>query len=252
MIDSCIVMFDIKDGNSRHDHSQYTDITKAAWQSYCKSNMIDFIAVTEPLDGLQHSKWNKHFVFNFIGNHYKKVGMVDFDTMPRWDAPNPFDQYTTEFCGVNDNSSLFWINNSIKSYRHAFPEIDVDLKIGEYINSGVLLFTREHQNIFERVQDVYLANKQELDAWSVPHTGRDQTILNLVLKRMDIDKKYLPYTWNTVAMIKKGMFSYNTALDDKTPFLLKYGNIWHFTGFPVEQRTSIIKQIWNQIHPKYK
>ena len=252
MSDRCIVMFDIDDGKSRHDHSQYTDITKKAWKSFCKKYNIDFIPITEPLNDVHHSKWNKHFVFDFIDTKYKKIGMVDFDTMPKWDSPDPFEQYTTEFCGVNDNSSLFWLGNSIKSYRKSFKEIDVDLKIGEYINSGVLFFTDQHKYIFENVQSFYLSNKEQLDNWNVPYTGRDQTILNLILKKLSVHKKYLPYTWNTISMNKKGMFSSNEKLNDKMPFFLKYGNIWHFTGFPVEQRTHIIQQIWSQINSHYK
>ena len=45
---------------------------------------------------------------------------------------------------------------------------------------------------------------------------------------------------------KKNMFTHNWQLnEDMTPFFIKYSYIWHFTGFPIEDRTKIMKQVWN-------
>ena len=41
------------------------------------------------------------------------------------------------------------------------------------------------------------------------------------------------------------MFQHNWQLkQDNTPFFIKYAYIWHFTGFPIENRTDIMKQTW--------
>lgn len=245
-------MIAIEDELSKHSHKEYFEITKQAWELYCKKNKIDFLVISNKIENVLHSKWNKHYVFDFVENTYEKIGMVDFDTMPKWDMPNPFNLYTTEFCGVIDNSSLFWLNNSLVSYKDAFPELDINLKISEYINSGVLFFTKDHKFIFDNVKNFYIKNKKKIDEWNVPNTGRDQTVLNLILKKLNVEKKYLPYSWNTVGMIKKGMFFYNDKLNDPTPFFIKYGNIWHFTGFSIEDRKNLIIQIWNQSKHLYQ
>ncbi len=54
------------------------------------------------------------------------------------------------------------------------------------------------------------------------------------------------------AMHKKEMFSHNFQDgDDKTPFFIKYSWVWHFTGFPIEQRTEIMKNTWTNTGDKY-
>ena len=99
-------MIAIEDTNSKHQHKSYYELTKLAWQKYCDKNNIDFVLVTEKLPSVKHAKWNKHYVFDYLGDKYEKIGMVDFDTVQHWNCPNPFDLYTNEFCGVIDNSSL--------------------------------------------------------------------------------------------------------------------------------------------------
>jgi hypothetical protein len=244
-------MIAIEDNFSKYNHKDYFEISIEAWKKYCTKNSIDFILIDKKLNSIPHSKWTKHFLFDYIEDKYEKIGMVDFDTIPKWDMPNPFELYNDEFCGVIDNCNLNWLNNSLNAYKSTFQELDVDIKISEYINSGVLFFTKNHKFVFEEMKHFYFNNKTVLDNWSVSNTGRDQTILNLVLKKLNIKKKYFPYSWNTVSMIKKGMFFYNDKLQDFTPFFIKYGNIWHFTGFSIEERTNIIRQLWSQTKHLY-
>ena len=61
------------------------------------------------------------------------------------------------------------------------------------------------------------------------------------------------------SMHKKEMFSYNwqdtdggIAGKDTTPHFIKYSWVWHFTGFPIEQRTSIMKQTWDLVGYLYE
>ena len=49
-------------------------------------------------------------------------------------------------------------------------------------------------------------------------------------------------------MHKREMFSHNWQDgDDKTPFFIKYSWIWHFTGFPIEDRTRIMRETWELV-----
>jgi hypothetical protein len=53
-------------------------------------------------------------------------------------------------------------------------------------------------------------------------------------------------------MHRRDLFGYNWQLnEDKTPFFIKYGYVWHFTGFPVKDRIDIMKQVWEIFGNKY-
>lgn len=246
-------MVAIEDEYSKHSHKTYFEHTILAWTYYCKKYSIDFHVVREKLPNVKYSVWHKEFVFDFIGDGYEKIGIVDFDTMVRWDAPNIFDLYDDEFTGVLDQTSIHWMETSQNAYRMAFPQFK-DIRVGlmEHINGGVLFFTKNHKPFFENLKNFYLENKYILDNWSIPNTGKEQTLLNFHLKKCNIECKYLPYAWNSVGMIKKGLLWHNDKLQDPIPFFFKYCYIWHFTGFPIEQRNQLINEIWSQIQPYYK
>ena len=245
-------MFAIEDSNSKFDHNSYYNITKQAWTKYCDKHNIDFLFIDKLLENIPHPKWNKHCVFEYTKDKYEKIGIVDFDTMPNWQSPNFFDLYDDEFCGVVDNESITWLDNSVNLYRNRFEELNVDIELGEYINSGVLFFTKKHKFVFEEVLKTYYDNKEKFDNWNVPNTGRDQTVLNLILKKLNVHRKYFDVRFNTMRLIKNDWLHYNWQLDeDKTPFFIKYSYIWHFTGCSIEERTKLIEDIWKQTNQYY-
>ena len=121
-----------------------------------------------------------------------------------------------------------------------------------YINAGVVFFTKKHKHFFDAMLEFYFEHKEELDNWSIPNTGREQTIFNFMLEKHNIKKKYLPLPWNMFGMHRKDMFFHNNVLEDKTPYFLKYGYIWHFTGFPIEDRIRIMGQAWEAFGGNYE
>jgi len=253
MAKNCILMVAIEDELSKHSHKTYFEHTINSWQYYCDKHNIDFYVIRSKRPDVKYSVWHKEFVFDYVGDSYEKIGVVDFDTMIKWDAPNIFDLYDDEFCGVLDNVSIQWIDKSLKAFRSSFEELsDVPMTLSPYINGGVLFFHKSHKPFFEKLKNFYLTNKDKMDNWSVPGVGKEQSILNLFLVKEGIKRKTLPYCWNTVGMIKKGMLWHNDKLDDKTTFLFKYGYIWHFTGFPIQDRNNLINDVWNNINQFYK
>ena len=246
-------MVAIEDELSKHSHKIYFEHTINAWQYYCNKNNIDFIVVREKMPNVKYSVWHKEFVFDYVGDNYDKIGIVDFDTMIKWDAPNIFELYDDEFVGVLDKSSINWMNISQTAYRNAFPQFkNVHVGLSEHINGGVLFFTKNHKPFFEQLKKFYLDNKPVLDNWTVPNTGREQTILNFYLKKENIKMKYLDFRFNTMRLIKNGWLNYNWQLnEDNTPFFIKYTYIWHFTGCSVEERSALITNIWQQTKHLY-
>ena len=47
------------------------------------------------------------------------------------------------------------------------------------------------------------------------------------------------------------MFTHNWQLNTNEPHFIKHSNIWHFTGFPVEERENIMKQVWDNYKENY-
>ena len=217
-------MVAIQEEASKYDHQKYFEASKECWQSYCKKHNIDFIVVDKKLPNVKFCVWHKEFVFDFIGDKYENIALVDFDTLVHWDAPNFFDLYNDEFCGVLENESLFWIQNSLNAFRDNFAELrNVEITLSEYINGGVLFFHKSHKNFFEKLKAFYIQNKPSFDNWNVPNTGKEQTILNLYLKKENITKKYLDFRFNTMRLTKNDWLHHNWQIDgDKTPFFIKY------------------------------
>ena len=231
-------------------HSNFAKYAIPTWEYWCKKNNADLLVVRDHDPSFGAPIWNKELVFEKVGDKYDKIGIVDDDTMIKWDAPNIFETYEDEFCAVRDDDNLAFIHNSMNAYKKFFPDIEIEMD--KYINAGVVFFTKKHKEIFDYLLKFYYINKEEIDNWNVPNVGREQTIFNYILEKLNINKKIIAPCWNLVNMHKKGMFQHNFQSEDKTPYFIKYGNIWHFTGFPIEQRESIMKQTWNLIRKNYE
>jgi len=170
--------------------------------------------------------------------------------MIHWNAPNIFDMYDDEFCGVVDDINLRWLTDSLNAYNKFFPNTKID--IDEYINAGVLFFSNQHLPFFEKLLNFYFENQHELDNWTLGG-GKEQTLLNFHLKESNYKRKFLEPSWNLMGLHKKQMFTHNWQLnEDDTPFFIKYGYILHFTGFGIPDRINLMKQTWDVIGENYK
>ena len=53
-------------------------------------------------------------------------------------------------------------------------------------------------------------------------------------------------------MNRKELFSHNWQINqDKTPFFIKYGYDWVFTGFAKDQRSNLMRQTWDMVKHHY-
>ena len=102
------------------------------------------------------------------------------------------------------------------------------------------------------MKDFYFQNREKLDAWN-KGGGREQTLFNFLLQKNNYDINLLSPQWNMFAMHKKEMFSHNWQDgNDKTPFFIKYSWVWHFTGFPIEDRTNLMRETWGMVSKYYE
>lgn len=242
-------MVAINHNTSTYKNTEYSGYSINTWKYWCEKNNVDFMLITEHDNRLGKPVWNKELIYE-RAKDYEKIGVVDSDTMIHWNAPNIFDMYDDEFCGVVDDINLRWLMDSLNVYNKFFPNTNID--IDEYINAGVLFFSNQHLPLFKRLLNFYFENQQELDNWTLGG-GKEQTLLNFHLKESNYKRKFLEPSWNLMGLHKKQMFTHNWQLDeDKTPFFVKYGHIWHYTGFGIPDRINLMRQTWELFGENYK
>jgi len=243
-----IYMVNIDDSSSSIKHSDYSGYAVETWKYWCNKHNVELIINTDKDNRLGKPVWHKELIFEY-GKDFDKIGIVDDDTMIKWDAPDIFESVNT-FAGVVDTSDYNWILNSINVYKKFFP--DLNINVDNYLNAGVLFFDKKYLNLFEEILNFYFKNKTELDNWN-KGGGKEQTILNYHIVKNNIPVQILNPGWNLVSMHKKDMFKHNWQLNiDQIPHFIKYGYIWHFTGFDPKHREDLMKQTWLSTKHLYK
>lgn len=249
MSKNLIYIVAVDDPNAKVSINDFFCYSEPTWIHYCNRYDIDLIVQTaHQFDPSIRPIWNKEMI-SVIGKDYDKIGIVDSDTMIRWDAPNIFDQIgDDDFAGVNDLCDLDWLFSSIAGRQHFFPEVTID--IDKYLNAGVLFFGKRYLSVFKELLEFYLENKVEID--TIKSGGKEQTLLNFVLQKNKVNIKKLSSAWNLLSIHRKNMFISNWQLKvDNTPYFMKYAYLWHFTGFPIEDRVSVMKQTWEMTKHLY-
>lgn len=250
-----VYIVSIDHSSSRYKFSNFSKYCIESWEYWCAKNNVDIIIQTQTHPDVIMPIWNKEFIFTQPGvDTYEKIAVVDSDTMIKWNAPNFFNLYEDEFCGVNDTANLRWVYNSLTTYKNFFKEFqEIELPLGEYINAGVLFFHKKHKSFFSELVTFYHKHKDILDNWNIPGVGKEQTIFNLMIKKFNINIKLLSPEWNLISMHKRGMLTHNWQLDEvQEPFFINYSYIWHFTGISIESKQSLIEQTWALVKHNYK
>lgn len=247
MAKNLIYIISITVDSAKIDHNEYSKYCIKSWEYWCKNNNCDLKVIKTNDERCGRVVWNKELIFEH-GVGYDKIGIVDADTMIKWDAPNVFDMFEEDFCMVRDLVNWAWVYDSIKNYGKFFKGVPLD--ITNYGNTGVMFFHKLYLPLFEEIFNFYLENRMELDNWD-KGGGREQTILNFHLAKNNVNIKFLDGSWNILGMFSKGWFKSNTQLHSDELHMIKYGNIWHFTGFDIESRTERVKHVWDLVKHNY-
>lgn len=244
-----IFIVSINSETSQFPNSDYAQYSIKTWEYWCKKNFVDLKVLDENIGNFRYPIWNKELIYQF-GEGYDKIGIVDSDTMIRWDAPNIFDfMEEDKFYGVNDLCDLNWLLDSIKQRQRFFPNIEMD--IFKYINAGVLFFSSKYLDFFQKFLTFVTDNMSEIE--QIKGGGKEQTLLNFFLQQEKVDLELLTPAWNLLSIHRKNMFSHNWQLNqNRTPYFVNYAFIWHMTGFPIEQRVQVMKSTWEFTKQNYQ
>jgi hypothetical protein len=239
---------------------EWLDISKKTWQYWCDKNDVLFVPFETPIEEdliKFRINWQKAlFVFDELERlniEYNQEFLVDGMNMIKWNAPNIFNLTENKFVGWRDIDNLNWVYQSKIGYKKFFDDFELDLT--KYISSGLIIFNESHKSFFDSFKKLYYNKTDELVELQdkLVKKGTEQTPLNYWLQINNIDiKTDLPLSWKFTHMHRKELYGYNWQLNNsKTPYFIKYGNVWNFSGFAKDKRTEIMSNVWNMVGHNY-
>ena len=118
-----------------------------------------------------------------------------------------------------------------------------------------MIFNKEHKEVFKSFKKLYYDNVDtfvELQD-KIVHKGTEQTPLNYWLQINNVEMNLnLPFSYKLTHIHRKEMFHHNWQLEeDKTPFFVKYGHDWVFTGISKDQRSEVMNYAWELVKDNY-
>ena len=215
-----------KDGQLKEEYQYSID----SWKHWCDSNNAELLLLEEPLVDLNdmHIIWQRYFLFDLLDHNeidYDQILLVDADTIIHPHCPDFFQETEHKYCLVHDDGSYDWILRGMEHYEKRiftgewFP-------FWEYGNSGFQIVNAKHRPFFDSMREFYFRHKDTIQFIQTNYgIGTDQTPLNFMLRKHEIDVKLLPYKYNMTCMLKKEILG-----DDH--LYTKLGWIYHFNGLP--------------------
>ena len=240
---------------------EWMDISRKTWEYWCKKHGVLFVPFETPIEKdltKFRINWQKAlFIFDELDRQnieYDQIYLVDAMNMIKWNAPNIFNKTNHKFTGWRDIDNLNWIQKSKEGYKEFFDNFELDLT--KYISSGLIIFNDSHRELFESLKKFYYSHIDDfvdLQDKKV-RKGTEQTPLNYWLQISKTEVKTdLSIAWKFTHMHRKELYGHNWQLnEDKTPFFIKYGYVWNFSGFDKSHRTKIMTDVWNIVKDNYK
>lgn len=246
----------------KHGGFKYLDISKECWQKWCEKNDVVFFEYNTPTesDTSKHKvTWQRWFdvipQIEEAGIDYNKIALIDGSTLCNANTPNFFELCDERVAAFRSLENLRWIAEGIKGYNEFFNKFDFDLT--KYISCGFQIFGKEHKDFLIDLKDFYYKNYNEIMAHQngTVKRGTDQPVYNYLLQIKGIDVNMdLPPSLMLTHLTRFDWFGHNWQLkEDTTPFFIKYGHIFFYSGFPNRgDRYEMMKQTWNIIKGDYE
>ena len=237
---------------------EWMNISKTAWEFWCDKNGYEFVVYDSPSIEdttkfrITVQRWFD--IFDFLDKkniEYDQIALVDACSIPKWDCPDFFQLTNNKFTVGQENDNLRWIHESVQGYKDVFNNYELD--ISKYFCAQFVIFNKSHKELFMKFKENYLENVEEfIHLQKTVRRGTDQTPFNYIVQMNDTEVTYLPKPYRLSHLNRKEMFSHNWQLnEDLTPFFIKYGYIWFFSGFDKTIRNKLMGQAWDLIRNNY-
>lgn len=222
----------------------YSQYCINSWQHWSEQNNAEVVVLTEPFSEIE-PHWYKVFVYKLLENSnidYNRVLVVDNDTVVHPDTPNIFDEVSEDKIGVVfDDVNYDWTIRSTDAYhKHVFTDYK-RFDTFEYFNSGFIVLSKQHREVYEKVVEFLLNNYQSLN-WVQSNygVGRDQTPLNFMLRSFSNGLHYMSKRYNLQGLISKEI------VDPKMLSDMAY--VYHYNAMPREHREVLMKRTYNYLY----
>lgn len=201
-----------------------------SWKRWCEKNDCKLFVLNDLI--LEKEKmaicWQRYYLFDILDANeieYDQVLMVDADTIVHPECPNFFEMSEGKLCGAYFDGSWDWVLRSIENYsKYAFD--NYMMPWWEYFDCGFVLVNKNHKQFFNDIVSYYFTNQDTLiQLQETFHTGTDQTPVNMLTHKHNIDLKLLPYEFNMCDMARKEI------LGDDLLFT-KIGWIYQYNAIP--------------------
>lgn len=215
-----------------------------SWKRWAERHSSEVVVLTEPfLETEPH--WYKVFAYRLLDNSnidYNRILVADNDTIVHPDTPNFFNIVPEDKIGVVfDDVNYDWTIRSTDAYRkHVFTEFD-SFDTFEYFNSGFIVLSKQHREVYEEVIEFVFKNYQQLN-WVQSNygVGRDQTPLNFMLRAFGNGLFFMSKRYNLQGLISKEVV--------EPEILSEMAYVYHYNAMPREHRELLMKQTYDYLY----
>ena len=227
-------------GRGRHKAYHYSI---KSWQKWAEKHNAEVVVWDEPLYTWDEMTipWQRYHLFKILDHNninYDQILMVDADTIVHPDCPNFFKETDGKYCGVMNDGDYEWVLRSIRGFGDELFD-GTRIHPWTYINGGFQILNSKHKEFFETMKTYYNENSSLiLDTISKLKTATDQTILNYMLVKNNVDVKILSSCYNLQDLFRKNLLyiDENCWWTDELINLFNAGWVYHFNAIPQNPR----------------
>ncbi len=229
-----------------------------SWKKWAeKFDDVKVIEWTNPIMDPNQMKitLQRYWVFDILEHNnieFDQILLVDADTIIHPDCPNFFLETDYKFCGVINSGCYEWVLRSIKNWGQALFPGEKPIKTWKYINGGFLIVNKQHKELFQIIQKFYLDNLKNINILTEKiKAGTDQTIMNYLLQKHNIQVKYLPECYNLQSLFDKHMLHIpGHAWWPDELIYTDAGWVYHFNAIPQNPRDDYywMERTYNELY----
>lgn len=176
-------------------------------EKYSKKFNIDLVVINEksfqglgPDGNYNYNIFEKFQVYDLF-EKYNRILRLDYDVIITEQCPNIFDVVPDnmigavyEDVGIKEQDRL----REIENIQNAFGDINWKKK---YFNSGVIIASREHRNIFNlNFSDIEIMRRSE------GIRAKEQSLLNYYVQKQGVPVYELSHKYNYMKFFSEGLF----------------------------------------------
>ena len=162
----------------------------------------------------------------------KKAG-ADAVKFQMWRASDLYDSSHPNWKEIQKSEITFEKAKTLKKFAD-----EQKIKPWNYINGGFQIVNKNHKQLFQDIIKFYWENSDKLlHAQKEFKVGTDQTPINYLLKKFNVDLKILPSCYDLQDLFRKNLLyiSGYSWWEDKLDNLYNSGWIYHFNAIPQNQ-----------------